>query len=303
MEEVGNSLKRSREVFKKKDREVIAAHHGVSAEHPVVDTLLSTAVRYALDPLGGHLWIVDGDAERVARDGADPAADSDDLRVGITRDGLLVVARRDERYGGMQFDAVRSEDTFRVSQADDGAKIEHSYPDLSIEDEDLAYRGLLIGAYAKVFVRDQFPTYYFAWLSEHGQFDADAQLAGTWAIYQSAMIIKAAQSVTLRLAFGVTGVVGVDEIRRGDPAAEAPAEHEAPPDPTPFLLDLDLPTEVKDPLVDMVAAANEAESNSWSLAKLRMRLGSDDPAILQKNAEGVLEELETQAERRAPTTA
>lgn len=299
-----NSLKRSREVFKKKDREKIAASHGISADHPVLDTLLSTAVRYDLDPLGGHLWIVDRDAERIAKDGADPTTEDAELRVGITRDGLLVVARRDERYGGMQFDAVRSEDTFKVTQTDEGAKIEHAYPDLSIEKdaEEHDYRGPLIGAYCKTFVKGQFPTYYFAWLSEHGQFNSDGDLDGTWAVYQSSMIIKAAQSVTLRLAFGVTGVVGVDEIRRGDPAAEEPAREE-PPDPTPFLLDLDLPTEVKDPLVDMVAAANDAEANSWSLAKLRMRLSSDDPAILRRNAEAIVEELTVEAERRTAAAA
>jgi hypothetical protein len=303
MEAEANSLKRSREVFKKKDRAIIAQSHGIDPEHPVLETLLSTAVRYSLDPLGGHLWIVDRDAERVAKDGADPAAADADLRVGITRDGLLVVARRDERYGGMQFDAVRSEDTFKVKQTPEGAEIAHEYPDLSIgEDGKADYRGVLIGAYCNTFVEGQFPTYYFAWMSEHGQFNADGDLDGTWAVYESSMIIKSAQSVTLRFAFGVTGVVGVDEIRRGDPVVEEPARDE-PPDPTPFLLDLDLPTELKDPLVDMVAAANDAEPNAWSLAKLRMRLSSDDPAILAKNAEAIVEELTAEAERRTSAAA
>jgi hypothetical protein len=304
MDAEANSLKRSREVFKKKDREIIAQSHGIDPAHPVLETLLSTAVRYSLDPLGGHLWIVDREAERVAKDGADPAAADADLRVGITRDGLLVVARRDERYGGMQFDAVRSEDTFKVKQTSEGAEIVHEYPDLSIEKDakEHDYRGPLIGAYCNTFVQGQFPTYYFAWMSEHGQFNSEGDLDGTWAVYESSMIIKSAQSVTLRLAFGVTGVVGVDEIRRGEPEAEKPAREE-PPDPTPFLLDLDLPTELKDPLVDMVAAANDAEANAWSLAKLRMRLSSEDPAILKKNAEAIVEELTAEAERRTPAAA
>lgn len=303
MDSEANSLKRSREVFKKKDRAIIAQAHGIDPEHPVLETLLSTAVRYELDPLGGHLWIVDRDAERVAKDGADPAPADAELRVGITRDGLLVVARRDERYGGMQFDAVRSEDTFKVKQTPEGPEIVHEYPDLEVAEGAKGddYRGPIIGAYCNTFVQGQFPTYYFAWMSEHGQFNSDGDLDGTWAVYESGMIIKSAQSVTLRLAFGVTGVVGVDEIRRGEPEAES--SREEPPDPTPFLLDLDLPTELKDPLVDMVAAANDAEANSWSLAKLRMRLSSEDPAILRKNAEGVLKELEDEAARRAPAAA
>jgi hypothetical protein len=296
------SLQKMRSQYKKKDREVVARHLGIDADHPVLDSYLATAVQYDLDPLLDHLWIVDNSGERAAADGEPLDADRD-LGVGITRDGLLVVARRDERYGGMEFDAVRSKDEFQVRHEDGDVKIVHAYSPLGgeAEPEKIAeYRGELIGAYCKTYVEGQIPTYYFAWLNEHGQFrdgTEGRELAGTWAIYQSTMNIKAAQSVTLRLAFGVTGVVPVDEIKRGREDASAEATKDAPPDPTPYLMELEIDPDLKGLLIEEVARANDLEPNAWSLSKLKMRLGAGRPD-LEDQAQRVLSEIEDQNARR-----
>jgi hypothetical protein len=286
--------------FKKDDREIIAAHHGVDAEHPALEQLLIVAVTYELDPLMGHLWLVDEDFDRPeVKDGA-PVSGDVNLKVAITRDGLLVVARRDPRYQGMEFDAVRENDIFKTKRDGGDVSIFHEYPDLPTGAGDGAdpaeeYRGAIIGAYCKVFVEGHKPTYYFAFMAEHGVFeteDGNRIFKGAWR-YQSTMIIKAAQSVTLRLAMGITGVVGIDEVKRGEPdAAPAAATASAPESPEAFLAGLEIDPEVKATLIDEVNSANEAEANSWSLAKLRMRLGVSDPAALEDAALKTLSEID-----------
>ncbi|MGH2937210.1 MAG: recombinase RecT [Solirubrobacterales bacterium] len=292
--------------FKEKDRELIAAHHGVDADHPALEQLLIVAVTYELDPLMGHLWLVDEDFDSTAvKDGA-PVSSDVNLKVGITRDGLLVVARRDARYGGMEFDVVREKDTFRTKRDGGDVSIFHEYPDLPTgggDDGDPAeqYRGAIIGAYCKVFVEGHKPTYYFAFMAEHGVFeteDGNRIFKGAWR-YQSTMIIKAAQSVTLRLAMGITGVVGIDEIKRGEPdAAPAAATASAPESPEAFLAGLEIDPEIKATLIEEVNAANAAEPNAWSLAKLRMRLGMSDHGALEDAAQKTLSEIDDFFEAR-----
>jgi hypothetical protein len=298
------SLKRSRELYKKKDRATVADHHCIVPEHPVLDVLLAFCVEYGLDPLGGHVWLVDDKYDRGRAENGEPTgnlrAAEVRLDVGITRDGLLHIANGDPRFEGMEFDVVRARDTFKAKRDGGDVHITHEYPDLPDADgEGKAgdYRSEIIGAYCKTFVKGRKPTYYFAFLAEHGQFDGDDP-SGTWGNYQSLMIIKSAQSPTLRLGLGVSGVVGLDEIKRGD--GEKPVARPEPKEsPAEFIAGLDLEEGTKTLLTDKVEAANEAEPNSWSLAKLRMRLGMTDKAALEEAVSKTVEELDQQAERVA----
>lgn len=299
-------LQQMRKRFKKRDRELVAEHHGITVDHPALDELLLVATTYDLDPLMGHLWLVDDDFDRPVVEDGKPVDGDVNLKVGITRDGLLVVARRDERYQGMEFDAVREKDIFKTKRDGGDVSIFHEYPDLpdgSAEGSDPAeeYRGAIIGAYCKVFVDGHKPTYYFAFMSEHGVFetsDGNRIFKGAWR-YQSAMIIKAAQSVTLRLATGITGVVGIDEVKRGSEVVAAAPEGNFE-SPREFLSGLAgrVDPEVLVTLIDEVESANQATPNSWSLAKLRMRLGASDPVKLEEAVEKTLHEIDREAEAR-----
>lgn len=292
--EQAQALKEARRLYKAKDRKTIAGYHRIVPAHPVLDVLLAFCVRYSLDPLGGHVWLVD-ENEGAAVNG-EPAeevrGEGIPLQVGVTRDGLLSVALRDERYEGMEFDAVRAKDTFKATRDGGDVSILHEYPDLA-EDGAQDYRGEVVGAYCKTFVRGRKPTYFFAWMAEHGKFDVGdhgREFRGAWK-YQSSMIIKSAQSVTLRLALGVTGAVGVDELRKGKHAAEEPpsAPEETPAD---FLAGLDLDARLREELESRVAAVNEASPNAWNLAKLKLRLGVEDPDARADAARRTVEELE-----------
>lgn len=308
------SLALARTRYPKKDREAIAAYHRVDPENPVVPVLLSFCVQYDLDPLGGHVWLTDENFERtVAKDG-DPAPKIRDagaeLKVGITRDGLLFLANRNPAYGGMEHDVVCENDSFQVKRDGGDVSIFHEYPELPGGDaegrvED--YRGEIVGAYCKTFVEGRKPTYYFAFMKEHGQFDVGddekREFYGAWK-YQSAMILKAPQSVTLRLALGVTGVVGLDEIKRGKEDAPVAAASPTPmEDPAEYLAGLDLEKGLRTELTNAVERVNDLQANAWSLAKLKMRLeGTGKEGALAVLGE-ILDEIEKRRQQAAPATA
>lgn len=300
------SLKRARKRYgQKKDREIIGRRHGVDPDHPALWELLAFCVQYNLDPLGGHVWLIDENFDSAAAKDGEPAGDDVDLRVGITRDGLLFIAHGDPSYEGMDHDVVCAKDAFKVTREGDAHTISHSYPDLPDATEDgekLAdYRGEVVGAYCKVYVRGKKPTYYFAFLKEHGQFDDEGNPRGAWK-YVCAMSIKAAQSVSLRLALGVTGVVGLDEIKRGE-RRESQAAAAAEGKPEDFIAGLDLPEGIRDELATKITAANEKDPNSWSLAKVQMRLGVTDPDVLLEAADRTLSELDGDPAAPTPVAA
>jgi hypothetical protein len=305
-----SALAQARTLYKKKDREAIARYHGITVDHPVLEVMLAFCVKYDLDPLGGHVWLVDNDFDRTAERAKDgePVDSGTELSVGVTRDGLLSIALRDASYEGMENDAVRLRDTFKVKRERGEAVITHEYPDLPKQDgegeqgkaED--YRGEIIGAYAQVFVKGRKPQYYFAWMSEHGQFREEEGgkriFEGAWK-YTSALMIKCAQSVALRWALGITGVVGLDEVRPDPKAPPADPPGERFGSPEEFIADLELPEDLTEELTGKVMAANQSAPNSWSLAKLRMRLSASNPEDLEEAARRVIQEADRELQRRA----
>lgn len=300
------SLKRARDLYKSKDRETIARHHGIDVKHPALMVLLAFCVEYGLDPLGGHVWLVDNDFDRAAADG-EPVPENTELSVAVTRDGFLTIARRDKSYEGMEHDAVRTKDEFTVRRADGEVTIFHNYPDLPEDggkdgEDPEDYRGDILGAYAKVYVKGRKPTYYFAWMKEHGQFrlgdNGERIFENSWT-YTSIMIIKSAQSVALRLSLGITGVVGIDEIRPDQRAAPADPPGEVFETPAEFIADLELPEALEEELQVKVKEANDSVANSWSLAKLRMRLTASNPEDLEAAARRSIEEIERELKVRA----
>jgi len=112
----------------------------------------------------------------------------------IARDGYLKIADRHPSYDGLVSDVVRANDVFKRDR--DG--IEHEYG---------ADRGAIKGAYALVYRKDRrYPVYVFAPFKEYN--------AGTrvWASYPSAMILKVAESMALKRAFTVSGLVSREEM-------------------------------------------------------------------------------------------
>jgi phage recombination protein Bet len=111
-----------------------------------------------------------------------------------SRDGYLKIADRHPQYDGLVSDVVRENDIFRR----DIEGIDHQYG---------TERGGIIGAYALVFRSDRrFPVYIFAPFDEY---QADTKV---WKQYLSAMILKVAESMALKRAFSVSGLVSKEEM-------------------------------------------------------------------------------------------
>ena len=109
------------------------------------------------------------------------------------------IANRDPNYEGMTSDVVRAGDKFMKQ----GGEINHAYS---------TNRGQIIGAYALVYRTDRkVPAYFFAPFDEYCKKDN-----ATWRQYPSAMIIKVAESMALKRAFSISGLVTEEEIGRDD---------------------------------------------------------------------------------------
>jgi phage recombination protein Bet len=111
-----------------------------------------------------------------------------------SRDGYLKIADRHPQYDGLVSDVVRENDKFRRKETG----INHQYG---------TNRRQIVGSYALVYRKDRsYPVYVFAPFNEY---QTDSKI---WEQYPSAMILKVAESMALKRAFSVSGLVSREEI-------------------------------------------------------------------------------------------
>ena len=175
--------------------ETIKKTVAVGANNDELNMFLSIAGTYNLNPFLKEIWCIKMGG-----------------KAGITtsRDGYLKIANRDSHYRGMVSDVVYSNDKFMKTK--DG--VEHSYT---------AERGRIIGAYACVYRDDRdYPAYFFAPMSDYDKKD------GTWKTYPHAMIQKVAESMALKRAFSISGLVTEEEIGTSQEQRARPQEQQQP---------------------------------------------------------------------------
>src|SRR6056297_4247805 len=165
--------------FSSKEIETIRRTVAEKANDDEFRMFMHLAKSYGLDPFNGEIffWKVDGKPTIMT-----------------SRDGYLKIADSHPAYDGIVSDVVRANDVFKRERDN----INHEYG---------ADRGDIIGAYALVYRKDRrFPVYVFAPFKEYN--------AGTrvWAHYPSAMILKVAESMALKRAFTVSGLVSREEM-------------------------------------------------------------------------------------------
>jgi len=140
---------------------------------------ITLASRYGLDPFNKEIffWKVKGRPTIMT-----------------SRDGYLKIADRHPEYDGLVSDVVRGNDQFK--RISDG--IDHQYS---------SNRGDIIGAYALVYRKDRsYPIYIFA------PFDEYNASSRVWNQYPSAMILKVAESMSLKRSFSISGLVSREEM-------------------------------------------------------------------------------------------
>lgn len=296
-EQAVRGLELAEQFFTAERRTAIARFLGIAAEEPALPAYLAVCASYGLDPIMGQVWLI----ETKAKDGDDKKM----LRPAVGRDGYLAIARRDPSYVGLQSDVVCERDVFEVEWTGNvftDPKVLHrhaSKPTAFGQGEDPArWRGRVLGAWAKVLVRDRPAEWYFASLKEHGRFGVnqrgDGYWKGAWG-YTSSMIRKAAQSYVLRIAFGITGLVPADELA-AEP--EGPLMHENGASAQEFDFDrLEVTGPVRERLEQLVATANTLQPMSWPPAKCEMVLLGRSEEDLLSIADDLEREVAAMEER------
>ena len=142
---------------------------------------LSLAKKYDLDPFAKEIWCVKMGGK---------------MTVIAARDGYLKIANCHPKFDGMESDVVCANDKFFKDK--DG--VHHSYA--------VNNRGAIIGAYAIVYRKDRSrPVYVFAPYREYYNNNNPV-----WRNYPSAMILKVAESMALKRAFSISGLVTQEEL-------------------------------------------------------------------------------------------
>jgi phage recombination protein Bet len=151
---------------------------------------LELCARYQLDPFAKQIWA------------AKMGGSNGPVTIMVSRDGLLTLANRHSDFEGMDGDIVRANDSFRKLHGPEGLTVQHEVTNGSIKE-----RGEIVGAWAVVYRTDRRPTYFFAPYEQYKKGDKSP-----WAKQTDAMILKVAESMALRKAFSISGVVGEDEM-------------------------------------------------------------------------------------------
>lgn len=147
---------------------------------------------YGLDPFAKEIWFIKAGGQPV---------------IMTSRDGYLKIANNDKGYEGMVSDVVYEGDAFQKTV--DG--VSHTYG--------VGKRGGILGAYALVYKQGtRFPAYVFAPFRDYNKGN------NVWRQYPHAMILKVAESMALKRAFSLSGLVTREEIDTQDSSAPRPVE-------------------------------------------------------------------------------
>jgi RecT family len=278
-----SGLQRAEEIWNDEQRGALARYLGVAPDNPALFPMLAVCAAWGLDPFAGQVWLI----KQKGRD----ASGTERWRPAAGRDGYLAIANRQPDFKGLTGDVVRQMDRFEVewmtTEAGMFPRITHSYaqgPRADGGGRDA--RGDIIGAWSILFRERRLPVYYFAPWTEHRR---DPEKSA-WS-YRSAMILKAAQSMTLRFGYSITGLVPHDELAAGLPGSEDITE--APPE-RPWADD-DLPWG-EDEVGEQIRAAVQESwlrgSREWNRARLAMQLTGDRQALLEQIRESLPPEPE-----------
>lgn len=150
-----------------------------SATDSELKMFLHLSQTYGLDPFVKEIWFIKAGGQPV---------------IMTSRDGYLKIAIRDKSYDGLVSDVVYEGDSFQKTP--DG--VTHSYGQ--------GKRGAIIGAYALVYRNGiRFPAYVFAPFRDYNKGN------NIWRQYPHAMILKVAESMALKRAFSLSGLVTREE--------------------------------------------------------------------------------------------
>jgi phage recombination protein Bet len=166
--------------FTDEEKEILRKTAAKKASDDEFKVFLHVAETYGLDPFNKELFFLKDNKDRK--------------NIFTSRDGYLSIANRNEAFDGLVSDVVRKNDSFKRTTTG----IEHKYG---------SERGSILGAYCLIYRKDRkYPVYVFAPFEEYNGYNS------VWNRYPSAMILKVAESMALKRAFSVSGLVSQEEM-------------------------------------------------------------------------------------------
>lgn len=169
------------------------------ATHEELFMFLSLAKKYELDPFAKEIWFIKDKSNKVM------------IQTG--RDGFLKTAQRDVKFKGIASFPVYSNDEFEINPTAGEVKHKPNFKE----------RGTLIGAWARVEKEGitpyvsfaDFKEYYAGYKDENGKIKTGqygAMKPQIWDLKPSMMIQKVAQTIALRMTFGINGMYAPEEV-------------------------------------------------------------------------------------------
>jgi len=167
--------------YTKEEKDILRKTAASNANEDEFKVFLHVAETYGLDPFLNEVFFWKDKKDRMT--------------VMCSRDGYLKIANRNKDFEGLVSDVVRANDEFKRTTTG----IEHIYGGSD--------RGDILGAYALVFRSNrEYPVFVFAPFEEYNGYNS------VWNRYPSAMILKVAESMSLKRAFSVSGLVSQEEM-------------------------------------------------------------------------------------------
>jgi phage recombination protein Bet len=224
--------------------------------------------RYQLDPFAKQVYL----AKMPGKDGEPPS-----YQTIVARDGLLAIANRNDAFGGMEGDVIYAQDV--IARGPDG--FVHTYAPVAAMER---LTSNIVGSWCRVFRDGRKPTFFLAKYASYKRSNK------AWTNYPDAMILKVAESMALRKAFSITGLIPEDEVgahydERVGGIVEADQAVEQEPDWGPD-------EELGRRLQGAFKEANRLRPGSFLPQKVRLKLAGADQAqrtaILQEVTDFVL---------------
>jgi phage recombination protein Bet len=148
--------------------------------------------RYKLDPFAGQCYL----AKMPGKDGEPPK-----WQTLVSRDGFLSIANRHDDFGGMEGDVIYATDM--IARQANG--FVHTYEPIAAGER---LKGSIVGSWCRVFRGERRPTFFLAKFASYNR----PNMKKTWGQYPDAMILKCAESMALRKAYSITGLIPEDEV-------------------------------------------------------------------------------------------
>ena len=244
--------------FSQQELEVIKRTVAEGATDDEIMMFMHLCRTYCLDPFNREIWFI-----KYAKQGQD--LKKVEPTIMTSRDGYLKIADRNPMFDGLVSDVVCQHDKFK--RTIEG--VEHEYS---------ANRGAITGAYALVYRKDRkYPIYVFAPIAEY------RGNSPIWSKYPSAMILKVAESMALKRAFTVSGLVSKEEMdyEYSETPPSSPSAPKVIEDVEPTSTPAQTQSTEQMPLTDAVAELMITESSMNEIQNL-FKSGDADTIKLRK---------------------